>query len=133
MAIESKFYERNLKTMRLTTDPFQGLCLFEGAMTRMMSDPRTACPWSPAVDVLETEHDSILKADLPDVELKDIDRQVENQTLTIKGYRHFERETLQGKGGYHRIERSSGILFEVSRCRRRWIQKRLGLNTKTGS
>jgi len=41
------------------------------------------------------------------VDPKDVVLQVENQTLTIKGHRHFERDT-QGKGGYHRIERSYG-------------------------
>ena len=76
-------------------------------MTRMMSEPRASRPWSPAVDVLENEQELILKADIPDVNPKDIDVQVENQTLTIKGNRQFERET-GSKGGYHRIERSFG-------------------------
>ena len=92
--------------MSLTTDPFTGLRLFEDAMTRLWSEPRTGRPWSPAVDIIETENELVLKADLPDIDLKDIDVQVENQTLTIKGQRHFERE---GNGkGYHRIERSYG-------------------------
>ncbi len=93
--------------MSLSVDPFSGLRLFEDAMTRMMSEPRASRPWSPAVDVLETEHELVLKADIPDVDPKDVDVQVENQTLTIKGTRHFER-AQQGNGGYHRIERSFG-------------------------
>jgi len=72
----------------------------------MMSEPRTSRPWSPAVDVLETEQELILKADLPEVHLKDIDLQVENQTLTIRGHRNFERE--RENKSYHRIERSYG-------------------------
>ena len=48
----------------------------------------------------------VFKADLPDVELADIDVRVENQTLTITGERKFERKD-QGKG-YHRVERSYG-------------------------
>ena len=94
--------------MSLSVDPFQGLRLFEDAMTRMMSEPRASRPWSPAVDVLENEQELILKADIPDVDPKDIDVQVENQTLTIKGNRHFEKETGT-KSGYHRIERSYGV------------------------
>ena len=91
--------------MSLTADPTTGLRIFEDAITRMLSEPRTSRPWSPAVDVVETENSLVLKADLPDVDLKDIDVQVENLTLTLKGHRHFEKES--GKG-YHRIERSYG-------------------------
>ena len=43
---------------------------------------------------------------MPDVDLKDIDVRVENQTLTIAGERKFEQE--QSGKGFHRIERSYG-------------------------
>jgi HSP20 family protein len=72
----------------------------------MLSEPRAARPWSPAVDILETENELILKADLPDVKLEDIEVRVENQTLTVKGERQFEKE--ESTKGYHRIERSYG-------------------------
>jgi HSP20 family protein len=72
----------------------------------MVNEPRAARPWSPAVDIYETENELVLKADVPDVDLKDIDVRVENQTLTISGERKFEQENT-GKG-YHRIERSYG-------------------------
>ncbi len=87
-------------------DPLANLRLFEDAFTRMMTEPRANRPWSPAVDIYETENELVLKADLPDVDLKDIDVRVENQTLTISGERKFESED-SGKG-YHRIERSYG-------------------------
>ena len=94
-------------TMSLSqVDPFANLRAFEDAFTRMLSEPRTGRPWSPAVDVYETENELVLKADLPDVKLEDIDVRVENQTLTIKGERKFEEDT-ESKG-YHRIERSYG-------------------------
>ncbi|MDQ2899243.1 MAG: Hsp20/alpha crystallin family protein [Acidobacteriota bacterium] len=92
--------------MSLTHDPAYGLRVFEDAMTRMMNEPRTGRPWSPAVDVVETENDIILKADLPAVNLDDISVNVENQTLTIKGERKFESNG--DNNGYHRIERSYG-------------------------
>ena len=82
------------------------LRLFEDAFTRMLSEPRTGRPWSPAVDIYETEHELVLKADVPDVELKDIDVRVENQTLTLKGERKFQQES--SSKGYHRIERGYG-------------------------
>ena len=87
-------------------DPLANLRLFEDAFTRMLSEPQTNRPWAPAVDIYETENELVLKADLPDVDLKDIDVRVENQTLRISGERKFEQENT-GKG-YHRIERSYG-------------------------
>jgi len=87
-------------------DPLASLRLFEDAFTRMVNEPRATRPWSPAVDVYETENELVLKADLPEVEPKDIDVRVENQTLTISGERKFEKEH-EGKG-YHRIERAYG-------------------------
>jgi HSP20 family protein len=92
--------------MSLQHDPLASLRLFEDTVTRLMSEPRTGRPWSPAVDILETENDLVVKADLPDLRLEDIDVQVENQTLSIKGERRFEKEATEK--GYHRIERSYG-------------------------
>jgi HSP20 family protein len=98
--------------MRLTKyDPFAdlaefptGLRLFQDTVNRMFSEQ--ARPWTPPVDIIETENELVLKADVPQVEQKDIDIQIENGTLTLKGERKFEQEQ-EGKG-YHRIERSYG-------------------------
>src|SRR5262245_8477006 len=87
-------------------DPLANLRLFEDAFTRMVSEPRSNRPWAPAVDIYETENELVLKADVPDVDAKDIDVRVENQTLTIAGERKFEKQN-SGKG-YHRIERNYG-------------------------
>ena len=90
------------------TDDFPaGLRLFQDTINRVLSDQgATTRPWAPSVDILETENDLVLKADVPGVELKDIDIQIENGTLTLKGERKFEQES-QNKG-YHRLERSYG-------------------------
>jgi HSP20 family protein len=87
-------------------DPLANLRLFEDAFSRMLSEPQTNRPWAPAVDIYETENELVLKADLPDVDLKDIDVRVENQTLTISGERTFEKKDTTK--GYHRIERNYG-------------------------
>ena len=90
----------------VTLDPFHGLRLFEDAVTRLMSEPRASRPWSPAVDILETEDALVLRADLPDVKPEDIDVRVENNTLTLSGKRNFDKdETVKG---WHRIELSYG-------------------------
>jgi HSP20 family protein len=87
-------------------DPLTNLRSFEDAFSRMLTEPQTNRPWAPAVDIYETENELVLKADLPDVDLKDIDVRVENQTLTIAGERRFEQQ--DAVAGYHRIERSYG-------------------------
>jgi HSP20 family protein len=93
--------------MSLThSDPLANLRFFEDAFTRMLSEPRTGRPWSPAVDIFETEDELVLKADVPEVDLKDIDLRVENQTLTLSGERKFDKE--DSRKGYHRIERAYG-------------------------
>ncbi len=95
-----------MSTTAVSVDPFQGLRFFEDAVTRLMSEPRGSRPWSPAVDIFETEDAVTLKADLPDVKTEDIDIRVENGTMTLKGSRKFERD--ENAKGYHRIERSYG-------------------------
>jgi HSP20 family protein len=90
----------------VTHDPFSGLRLFEDAVTRLMSEPRANRPWSPSVDIFETEDALKLKADLPDLKTDDINVRVEDQTLTLRGQRKFEKD--DNVKGYHRIERGYG-------------------------
>lgn len=88
-------------------DPLTSLRAFEDAFNRVLSQPEGNRPWSPAVDIYETGNELVFKADLPDVELKDIDVRVENQTLTIAGERKFEAAQTESTG-FHRIERNYG-------------------------
>jgi HSP20 family protein len=83
-----------------------GLQLFQDTVSRILSDENQVRPWSPAVDILETENELIFKIDAAGVNLKDIDIQLENGTLTLKGERKFEKDDKVK--GYHRIERSYG-------------------------
>ncbi len=88
-------------------DPLVNFRVFEDAFTRMLTEPQNSNrPWSPAVDIYETENALVLKADLPDVEPAAVDLRVENQTLTISGERKFQSE--KSEKGFHRIERSYG-------------------------
>jgi len=87
-------------------DPLAGLRHFEDAFSRFFTEPQTNRPWAPAVDIYETNNELVLKADIPEVELKDLDVRVENQTLTIAGERKFERR--DDAKGYHRVERGYG-------------------------
>jgi HSP20 family protein len=83
-----------------------GFLAFQDTVNRLLSEPPSGRPWTPAVDVLETDNELIIKADLPQVDMKDIQVEIENGTLTLKGERKFESE--EKAQGYHRIERSYG-------------------------
>ena len=76
--------------------------MFQDSMTRLFAEPNGR-PWVPPVDIQETENELILKADVPEVEMKDIDVSLENGTLTIRGERKFEAK--KDEGGWHRVER----------------------------
>lgn len=61
-----------------------------------------------SMDVAETDHSFEIKLDLPGVARDDVDIQIDNNTLTIRGHRTSESEEGgQGKQ-FHRIERYSG-------------------------
>lgn len=80
--------------------------LFQDTLTKWLDESTSGRPWTPAVDILETENELVLKADIPDVDQKDIHVELENGTLTLKGQRKFESDKKEK--GYHRIERSYG-------------------------
>jgi HSP20 family protein len=80
--------------------------LFEDNFTRDRSGHADLAAWAPPVDIYETENELVLKADLPDLEEKDIDVRVENNMLTIRGERKFEKDV--NEDNYLRVERAYG-------------------------
>ncbi len=77
-----------------------------GDMLERAGDESNLTPWAPAVDIFETEHQLVVKADLPDVNPQDLDIRVENNILTIRGERKFENEV--NVENYLRVERAYG-------------------------
>ncbi len=69
----------------------------------------TAADWVPAVDIRETDKAFIITADVPGVDPKDIEVNMENGVLTIRGERKEEKE--EEKEGYKRIERVRGTFY----------------------
>lgn len=92
-------------------EDFPSLRLFQDTVSRLFSEPASR-PWTPAVDIFETENELVLKADLPDVDPKNVDIQLENGTLVLKGERKFEQQQKDGKA-HHRIERSYGAFVRA--------------------
>jgi HSP20 family protein len=65
--------------------------------------------WWPAVDLKEEEGEFLLTAEIPGLEEKDVNVEVEQNVLTIKGEKRSEREEKQEKNGrWHLIERTYG-------------------------
>lgn len=65
--------------------------------------------WAPAVDIKEEADRFVLYADLPGVDVKDIDITMEQGVLTIRGER--KSETDVEKEGYRRVERVRGTFY----------------------
>lgn len=62
--------------------------------------------WSPAVDIVESPEEFLVKAELPDVKKEDIKVSIHNGQLRIEGERKQEKEEKDKK--YHRVERFYG-------------------------
>src|SRR5438128_6228604 len=103
-----------LTTMRTIArwEPFRGVTTLQDQINRLFNDvARTGeqsnlSAWAPAVDIYETEQELVVKADLPDVDPKDLDIRVENNLLTIRGERKFEKKVSEEN--YLRVERAYG-------------------------
>ena len=111
-------------------DPFAHLRQFEDSIARVLSEPQTNRPWSPSVDIYETDNELVLTSDLPGVDLKDIDVRVENQTLTLSGERSFEKK--DSTKGYHRIERSYGSFQRSFAVPNAFDTEKIGAEFKNG-
>jgi len=71
------------------------------------TDEGLAVPaWAPAVDIYETDKEIVLKAELPEMQEKDIAIKVEDNVLNVSGERRMTSEVKEEN--YHRIERAYG-------------------------
>jgi HSP20 family protein len=94
-------------------EPYSGAATLQDQVNRLLnqafgnsSDEASITTWAPAVDIYETEHELVVKADLPDVRPEDLDIRVENNILTIRGDRKFEKKV--DEKNYLRVERTYG-------------------------
>jgi len=66
----------------------------------------TTSNFAPPVDVYEDEHNITLKIEVPGIDEKDINVSIENNTLTVRGERRFEKD--EKEENFHRVERMYG-------------------------
>lgn len=62
--------------------------------------------WLPAVDVSETDAEFVVRAELPGMSQEDIEINVQDNILTLKGEKKQEKKEKQEN--FHRLERSYG-------------------------
>jgi HSP20 family protein len=93
--------------------PFRGASSLQEQINRLFNETferRTneanLTAWAPAVDIYETEQSLVVKADLPDIKPEELDIRVENNILTIRGERKFEKQV--NEDNYLRVERAYG-------------------------
>ena len=102
-----------MRIMNRWEQPFRGTTTLQEQINRVYGDgvgntaeESNLTPWAPAVDIFETEHELVVKADLPEVNPQDLDIRVENNILTIRGERKFENKV--NEENYLRVERAYG-------------------------
>lgn len=97
-------------------DPFRDLSTIQDRVNRLFDDTLTrfkggeterfSAGWEPAVDIYETENEIVMKVELPGLSKENVNIELKDNILTIKGERKIEEEVK--KENYHRIERSYG-------------------------
>lgn len=96
-------------------DPFRDLRtlqeevnrLFTGNLGRGFDEEGIARgSWSPNVDIYENKDQIVLEAELPGMKREDFDVSVENNVITLRGQREFEKK--EESDNYHRVERAYG-------------------------
>src|ERR1041385_8531458 len=104
-------------------DPFQELNLMTNRMNRLFQETwgqggseqsqenLMTSSFVPPVDIYEDEHNINLKVEVPGIEPKDVDIRLENNTLTVRGERKFEKE--EKEENFHRVERRYGSFFRA--------------------
>ena len=97
-------------------DPFRDLMSIQERMNRLFDQTlaRTrpeeegiaASTWVPSVDIYETSDRVVMKAELPGLTREDIEINVRDNTLSLRGERKFEKDVKEEN--YLRIERAYG-------------------------
>ncbi len=84
----------------------------------------------PAVDIKETPKEFVVTAEVPGINKKDINIEIADNTLTIKGERKFEKE--QKDESYHRVERSYGAFVRSFSLPSQIVSEKIEASYKDG-
>jgi len=120
-------------------EPFRDLITMQERMSRLFDETLSRVwkeegsqrgAWSPPVDVVDREDEVLLKIDLPEMKQSEIDIQVEDNTLTIKGERKFIKATPEEH--YLQIERPYGGFHRQFTLPKRIDQDKITASYKDG-
>lgn len=92
-------------------NPWRELDTLTNRLSRMFEEfptPTEAGTWVPAVDVTETAGELLLTAELPGLGRDDVELEVENNVLTIRGEKAEVRTEGEDAPKYHLWERRYG-------------------------
>jgi HSP20 family protein len=96
-------------------DPFRDLRTLQDEVNRLFTtnfprafgdDGLARGAWTPSVDIFENKDEIVLEAELPGMNRGDFELTIENNVLTLRGERRFEKS--DEADNYHRVERSYG-------------------------
>jgi len=100
-------------------DPFRDVLALQNRMNSLFqefnrnqgdgNDLMSTASFAPPVDIYEDEHKIVLKLEVPGMKENELDIQLENNVLTVKGERKFEKE--EKEENFHRIERRYGSFY----------------------
>lgn len=80
--------------------------LFDGFFGGRQANGSTHRRWIPPMDLVETEDELILRADLPGLGEDDVEIEIRDGVLTVTGERKAEHE--EKSEGFYRVERAFG-------------------------
>lgn len=101
-------------------DPFRDVATLQNRLNSLFQDynrgensgdPVSAASFVPPVDIYEDEHKIVLKLEVPGMKQEDLDIQLENNNLTVRGERKFEKE--EKEENFHRVERRYGSFYRA--------------------
>jgi HSP20 family protein len=104
-------------TPKRRLDPFAGLLDLQRTFSNLLAPTAQTEDefgnWVPAVDVYSDENAVVVQAEVPGLDRKDIEVNLDEGILTIKGERKHEKERKEN--GYHFVERAYGKFYRAIR------------------
>jgi HSP20 family protein len=100
-------------------DPFDEMGALRRSMERLFDDVFTGRPgravtaveWEPAVEMYETDQDVVVRAELPNIDPKQVDVTVTDDAITLKG--ETKREEEHKDRNYYRRELRYGAFVRT--------------------
>ncbi len=99
------------KEMQDLTDRFSRMLSRWPSFRSGTREALTVADWAPSVDIVETDEEYLVKAEIPEVDKKDVKVTVQDGMLTIQGERKHEKEEKGRR--YHRVERAYGSFLRT--------------------